>query len=118
MASLSSGRAGLYHNTAAVIGTGEISTPKMHIRTIHLLLKSSPRRRLGISKFDTLSDGFHAGPLGPVTRKRRFLNRSVLLTAIDGVPGEGYGLAPSTMPETVQRACDNGVYVAAVNRVG
>ena len=126
--------AGLYHNTAAVIGTdGEIQGiyRKMHIPDDPLYYEKfyfTPGD-LGFLNFDT-----DCGRIGVLVCWDQWYPESARLTAIQGASvifyptaigwhpseKEQYGAAQLDAWRTIQRAhaIANGVYVAAVNRVG
>jgi N-carbamoylputrescine amidase len=125
---------GLYHNTAAVIGvTGEIDGlyRKMHIPDDPLYFEKfyfTPGD-LGFQKFDT-----PFGPIGVLVCWDQWYPEGARITALKGAgilfyptaigwhPAEKdqYGAAQLDAWRTIQRAhaIANGVYVAAVNRVG
>jgi N-carbamoylputrescine amidase len=126
--------AGLYHNTAVVIGTeGEISGlyRKMHIPDDPLYFEKfyfTPGD-LGFLSFDT-----RFGRLGVLVCWDQWYPEAARLTSIGGAnilfyptaigwhPSEKaeYGAAQLDAWRTIQRAhaIANGIYVAAVNRVG
>jgi N-carbamoylputrescine amidase len=125
---------GLYHNTAAVIGaTGELEGRyrKMHIPDDPLYFEKfyfTPGD-LGFQKFDT-----PFGPIGVLVCWDQWYPEGARITALKGAgilfyptaigwhPAEKdeYGAAQLDAWRTIQRAhaIANGVYVAAVNRVG
>jgi N-carbamoylputrescine amidase len=125
---------GLYHNTAAVIGaTGEIEGlyRKMHIPDDPLYFEKfyfTPGD-LGFQKFDT-----PFGPIGVLVCWDQWYPEGARITALKGAgilfyptaigwhPAEKaeFGAAQLDAWRTIQRghAIANGVYVAAVNRVG
>jgi N-carbamoylputrescine amidase len=126
--------AGLYHNTAAIIGTdGEIAGiyRKMHIPDDPLYYEKfyfTPGD-LGFRNFDT-----KYGRLGVLVCWDQWYPEGARLTAIGGAnilfyptaigwhPSEKaqYGAAQLDAWRTIQRAhaIANGIYVAAINRVG
>jgi N-carbamoylputrescine amidase len=125
---------GLYHNTAAVIGaTGEIEGRyrKMHIPDDPLYFEKfyfTPGD-LGFQKFDT-----PFGPIGVLVCWDQWYPEGARITALKGAgilfyptaigwhpaEKEQHGAAQLDAWRTIQRshAIANGVYVAAVNRVG
>jgi N-carbamoylputrescine amidase len=125
---------GLYHNTAAVIGaTGEVEGlyRKMHIPDDPLYFEKfyfTPGD-LGFRKFDT-----PFGPIGVLVCWDQWYPEAARITALKGAgilfyptaigwhpaEKEQYGAAQLDAWRTIQRAhaIANGVYVAAVNRVG
>ena len=125
---------GLYHNTAAVIGaTGEVEGlyRKMHIPDDPLYYEKfyfTPGD-LGFQKFDT-----PFGPIGVLVCWDQWYPEGARITALKGAgilfyptaigwhpaEKEQYGAAQLDAWRTIQRAhaIANGVYVAAVNRVG
>ena len=125
---------GLYHNTAVVLGdNGEIQGlyRKMHIPDDPLYFEKfyfTPGD-LGFKKFDT-----SFGPVGVLVCWDQWYPEGARLTALQGAnvlfyptaigwhpsEKEQYGAAQLDAWRTIQRAhaIANGVYVAAVNRVG
>jgi N-carbamoylputrescine amidase len=125
---------GLYHNTAAVLGTdGEIQGlyRKMHIPDDPLYFEKfyfTPGD-LGFQKFDTKH-----GCIGVLVCWDQWYPEGARLTALQGAnvlfyptaigwhpsEKEQYGAAQLDAWRTIQRAhaIANGVYVAAVNRIG
>ncbi len=125
---------GLYHNTAAVIGaSGEVQGlyRKMHIPDDPLYFEKfyfTPGD-LGFQKFDT-----RFGPIGVLVCWDQWYPEGARITALQGADvlfyptaigwhpseKERYGAAQLDAWRTIQRAhaIANGVYVAAVNRVG
>ena len=127
--------AGLYHNTAAVLGTdGEIAGiyRKMHIPDDPLYFEKfyfTPGD-LGFQQFrHAVRPHRRAGLLGPVVSGRRAPRRRSAARTFCFIPPPSAGIPAkkrstarrsSTPGSTIQRshAIANGIYVAAVNRVG